>query len=113
MRFYNCTGLQELELPHSLISIGNAAFLHCTGIKELTIPRLVEHIGEEALGVSENALLSVENGNPCYDSREDCNAIIETTTNRLIKGSNKSRIPSTVTSIGVGALHVVYWSDGG
>ena len=102
--FYNCTGLQELELPHSLISIGNAAFLHCTGIKELTIPRLVEHIGEEALGVSENALLSVENGNPCYDSREDCNAIIETTTNRLIKGSNKSRIPSTVTSIGVGAF---------
>ena len=102
--FYNCTGLQELELPHSLISIGNAAFLHCTGIKELTIPRLVEHIGEEALGVSENALLSVENGNPCYDSREDCNAIIETATNQLIKGSNKSRIPSTVTSIGVGAF---------
>ena len=68
------------------------------------IPRLVEHIGEGALGFSENALLNVESDNPCYDSREDCNAIIETTTNRLIKGSNKSRIPSTVTSIGVGAF---------
>ena len=102
--FYYCTGLQELELPHSLTSIGNAAFANCTGIKEVMIPRLVEYIGEGALGFSENALLSVESDNPSYDSREDCNAIIETKTNRLIKGSNKSRIPSTVTSIGVGAF---------
>ena len=102
--FYYCTGLQEIELPKNLVNIGNQAFFGCSGIQELRIPKSVEHIGKQALAGSEDMLLSVESGNPCYDSREDCNAIIESKTNCLIKGSNKSRIPSTVTSIGTAAF---------
>ena len=41
----------------------------------------------------------VENGNPIYDSRENCNAIIETATNTLIQGCNSTIIPHGVTSI--------------
>ena len=104
--FYNCNGLQEVSLPHSLVSIGKNVFSRCSNIQELHIPRSVEQIGEKALGGSENMLLSVESGNPYYDSREDCNAVIETKTNRLIKGSNTSHIPSTVTSIGISAFEM-------
>ena len=39
-----------------------------------------------------------------YDSREDCNAIIETKTNTLIAGCMNSVIPNSVTSIGSDAF---------
>ena len=42
----------------------------------------------------------VEKGNSAYDSRENCNAIIETTTNTLIKGCINTIIPNDVTIIG-------------
>lgn len=42
----------------------------------------------------------VENGNPIYDSRENCNAIIETKNNKLIAGCSVTKIPNTITSIG-------------
>lgn len=38
--------------------------------------------------------------NEVYDSRDNCNAIIETASNKLVKGSNKTVIPNSVTSIG-------------
>lgn len=41
----------------------------------------------------------VDSNNPNYDSRNNCNAIINSTTNDLIVGSNNTIIPSSVTSI--------------
>ncbi|MGM9861665.1 MAG: leucine-rich repeat domain-containing protein, partial [Muribaculaceae bacterium] len=42
--------------------------------------------------------------NTIYDSRDGCNAIIETATNTLISGCMNTTIPASVTSIGVGAF---------
>ena len=42
----------------------------------------------------------VEEGNPVYDSRNNCNAIIETATNTLLSGCKTTIIPNSVTSIG-------------
>ena len=42
----------------------------------------------------------VDAANPVYDSREDCNAIIHTSTNELIAGCKNSQIPNSVTSLG-------------
>ena len=44
--------------------------------------------------------IKVEEGNNYYDSRENCNAIIETSTNTLIAGCQNTIIPNSVTSIG-------------
>ena len=44
--------------------------------------------------------IKVAEGNTKYDSREDCNAIIETSTNTLIRGCENTIIPNSVTSIG-------------
>ena len=46
----------------------------------------------------------VDEGNPKYDSRDGCNAIIETATNTLVYGCKSSSIPSSVTSIGAYAF---------
>ena len=48
--------------------------------------------------------IKVESGNTVYDSRDNCNAIIETATNTLLSGCNKTKIPNSVTSIGKGAF---------
>ena len=42
----------------------------------------------------------MNSGNTVYDSRNNCNAIIETATNTLIAGCQNTVIPNTVTSIG-------------
>ena len=48
--------------------------------------------------------INVESGNTVYDSRNNCNAIIESNSNTLIAGCKNSTIPSTVTSLGRNAL---------
>lgn len=47
----------------------------------------------------------VEKGNHKYDSRDNCNAIVETESNTLIKGCNKTIIPNSVTCIGNEAFY--------
>jgi len=49
--------------------------------------------------------INVESGNTKYDSRNDCNAIIETSTNTLIAGCQNTTIPNSVTSIGSRAFY--------
>jgi hypothetical protein len=44
--------------------------------------------------------ITVEEGNSKYDSRDNCNAIIETGTNKLLLGCKNTVIPNSVTSIG-------------
>ncbi len=48
--------------------------------------------------------IKVESGKTIYDSRGNCNAIIETESNTLIKGCQNTIIPDGVTSIGSSAF---------
>jgi hypothetical protein len=49
--------------------------------------------------------IKVDKYNPRYDSRNNCNAIIETSTNTLIQGCKNSFIPDSVTKIGEYAFY--------
>ena len=49
--------------------------------------------------------ITVEEGNSKYDSRDNCNAIIETGTNKLLLGCKNTVIPNSVTSIGDAAFY--------
>ena len=99
--FCNCTGLTSITIPNSVISIGEQAFYICTGLTSITIPNSVTSIGNKAF---ENCTgltsVVVDGNNTKYDSRENCNAIIETETNTLILGCKNTVIPNSVTSIG-------------
>ncbi len=48
--------------------------------------------------------ITVDPDNPTFDSRDNCNAIIETATNKLVAGCKSTIIPEGVTAIGEGAL---------
>ena len=101
MAFNGCSGLKSITIPNSITSIEMLAFRECSSLTSITIPSSVTHIENSILSrCSSLANLTVEEGNSRYDSRDNCNAIIDTMNNMLICGSRNTVIPSSVLSIG-------------
>ena len=104
--FRSCTGLTSITIPNSVTTIGNEAFLGCTGLTSITIPNSVTTLGSFAfVGCSGLTSVTVAGDNPFYDSRDNCNAIIETASNTLIYGNQNTVIPNSVTAIGNEAFY--------
>ena len=94
----------DLVLPNGLKAIGPWAFSGCS-LCSLKIPASVTAIGEAAFRDNKISSIAVESGNKVYDSRNNCNAIIETETNTLTQGCNQTVIPTSVTVIGNSAFY--------
>ena len=104
--FFDCDGLTSVEIPSSVTSIGNSAFYDCDGLTSIEIPSSVTSIGNYAFSYCDGLTsIVVDEGNTIYDSRGNCNAIIETASNTLIAGFKNTIIPSSVTSIGNSAFY--------
>lgn len=98
--FAGCTGLTSVALPNSLKTIEWQAFLDCTSLTSVTIPASVTKIGTNPFSnCSGLTSVTVESGNTKYDSRDNCNAVIETGTNKLVFGCKNTIIFDGVTSL--------------
>lgn len=121
--FQGCTSLEEVILPNTLLEIPSTAFWGCTSLTSITIPDSVLSIkGDSFVGSGLTSItipdsvtniatnpfrecqsltsIIVGSENSKYDSRNNCNAIIETATNTLVTGCQNTIIPDGVTSIG-------------
>lgn len=106
MSFHYCSSLTQVTIPNSVTTIERSTFSGCSGLTSLTIPSSVTSIEQDAIyDCSGLTSMSVEAGNQIYDSRDNCNAIIETASNTLLYGCQNTVIPSSVTSIGDMAFH--------
>lgn len=103
--FERCTALKSVHFGNSLKTIGNWAFDSCP-ITQLFIPASVTSISDKAFfNCTKLESIKVDENNSTYDSRNNCNALIESGTNKLICGCGNSVIEDTVTSIGGRAFY--------
>ena len=104
--FSNCVDMQSVTFANSLEDIGGSAFYGCESLVDLIIPASVKSIGSYAFA-SCPSLESIEvaSGNTVYDSRNNCNAIINKATNTLIAGCQNTFIPGSVTALEYGAFY--------
>lgn len=105
--FMFCYDLRSVTFGKSVAAIREDAFSYCGDLESIAIPASVTSIGIGAFGGSAVKSLSVNSGNKVYDSRGNCNAIIETKTNILIAGSQNTVIPNTVKEIGEEAFYSI------
>ena len=99
--FSGCVGLTSINIPNSVTTIGGNAFEYCTSLTSITIGNNVTTIGDTVFNACYSLTsIKVDSGNTVYDSRNNCNAIIETATNTLIAGCQNTMIPNGVTTIG-------------
>ena len=97
--FQGCEHLATINLPSSLVEVGDYAFSE-TRLSSLNIPATLTTIGTGSFRdtfVLEH--ITVDDKNPVYDSRDSSNALIETATNTILLGSGNTIIPDTVVSI--------------
>ena len=95
------------DVEYTVTSIASNAFYNSPQMTSVTIPKSVNTIKYQSgffYNCNKLASIVVEEGNPKYDSREGCNALIETASNKLLYGTNNSFIPNSITTIGVAAF---------
>lgn len=103
--FFECYSLEEISLPESLRIMGDGVFAYCESLEALTIPASVRHIKNRPFSVTESLqYIRVNEGNRFFDSRGNCNALIESATNKLIEGCSNTVLPNTIEEIGDGAF---------
>lgn len=92
-------GCNNTTIPEGIVALGDYAF-YGNGITSISIPASTTKIGEQTFRYCSNLeSISVEDGNSVFDSRNNCNAIIETRSNKLILGCKSTIIPDDVTII--------------
>ena len=93
---------------YNVVGVGFYAFWGCE-ITSLRIHANVNNLKSDGAFIGCNKLESIviDENNPWYDSREGCNAIIETATNTLIAGCKNTIIPQSITAIGPRAFENV------
>ena len=104
--FFTCYSFDgDLVIGNSVTTIGEYAFDDCNGMHGvLNIPSNVTTIGIDAFRYCDFGGMTVDPANPVFDSRDNCNAIIKTSTNELVLGCVNTVIPNSVTAIGENAF---------
>lgn len=93
--------ITAIDIPSSVVRIGDYVFNKCKNLTSITIPSSVRVIGEGVFCECQCLTrIVVDSGNTIYDSRNNCNAVVETGTNTIVHGCCRTIIPNSVTAIG-------------
>lgn len=104
--FWRCSALKTIELPSSLLGFkGEEHFYCCTSLNRIHIPENVNQIPSSIfVGCISLNSISVDKRNKKYDSRKNCNAVIETSKDILVAGCSSSVIVNGIKEIGENAF---------
>ena len=97
--FYDCS-ITSVVIPETVTTI-DKAFTYCRNLATLNIPASVTSLAENFIsGFRTLTSLTVAEGNTVYDSRNNCNAIIETAQNKLVLACNATVVPEGIKEVG-------------
>lgn len=103
-----CVSLESVVIPDGVASIGCQFLEGCTNLKSVSLPKSLTKL--ESFWTFHRCpnlkTITVDEANPVYDSRENCNAVIETATDCLMLGCANSKIPDSVREIGPSAFEL-------
>ena len=98
--FYGCSKITKVTIPSTVISIDDFAFSDTKCMESLYIPATVLELSNFSLrSATGRRSFIVDPDNPIYDSRDNCNAVIETKTNVLLFGCSTTVIPASINDI--------------
>ena len=101
--FYNCN-INSIVFSEGVETIKSEAFCR-NPLVSIHIPSTLTNISSSGFSCWGNPnptleSIVVDDANPVYDSRNNCNSLIKTATNTLLMGSNNAFIPYGITVIG-------------
>ena len=99
--YKDCQGLDHVEIPEGVVKLSGP--FAGSDVKSVAISSTVTQSGT-FYGADQLQRIVVSQENPIYDSRDNCNAIIETSCDKLVAGCKETVIPPTVKSIGTSAF---------
>jgi len=101
--FKDKSNLKRIDFSDNITTISTLAFEN-TGITSLKVPANLTEIDNTSFDGCDLESIIVDENNTIFDSRENCNAIIEKSTNKLVKGCKNTVIPNSVNIIGGSAF---------
>lgn len=93
------SGVENLIIDEGVERIDLNAFDHCLSLKTIQIPSTVISIFESFEDLPNVESIEVAEGNPYYDSRNNCNAIISTKEAFLVRGCKNTVIPNDIKNV--------------
>lgn len=102
--FQECRQLAAISLPSTLTTIEDGVFRYCYRLNSITIPASVTTLGDFVFSAcTAMSYMTVADGNRTYESNGS-NAIIETSSKKLLYGCKNTLIPDDITEIGMEAF---------
>ena len=99
--FDGCISLESIELPKTVESIGYLAFYNCSKLRSFFLPANVGSIeGALFFGCANLVSVVVDENNAVYDSRNNCNAIIQKENKVLVSSCSTTSLPDDLEQIG-------------
>lgn len=97
--------VKEIIVEDGIEGIGDNAFLGCFYLESISLPASVKRIDNNIfLSCNNLKKIVVDPKNEFYDSRDNCNAIIDTKRNSLEEACPRTIIPSSVKELGTSAF---------
>ncbi len=97
----NSCHFNRLIISEGITNIESNAFEGCKYLEEIIIPSTISEINPLSFANCRNlSRISISDKNPVYNSKNNCNAIIETSSNTILLGCSETKIAQSIKSIG-------------